>query len=1130
MALPSRPLILGGLALALVALAGLATMLLGDDGQDPPLPQLAPPASAARPPSATGAGGEPDAVAPPLTTPAAGPEPVVLASEPRREAPLTPYEAELAEARWIAGRVVFPESTPADEQVTITARGKRFAHGPLHSAVVSADGRFRVAFSKATKRAQLALEGRYLYLESLHAVDLEDRAGETLVEPLLGGRIHGSLVLPPGTSAEDAANLSGATVQLAGFEQVGANTWASTVSRRVTVAADLTFVLDAIPCGVRCDVECDPGPFVPALLEGVAVAAGAQTEIELRFRLGARVRGRVVRPDGSPVAEVSVGVSQDGYPQPWGADRLAKTDEHGTFDLRGIQPGEIFLSATEPETAPAAWGPEELADGEVREGVTLVLGAGSLIAGHVRYPDGAAPERAIVEITRIPKAETDEDDEAHGFIDPFEPPLTARADRDGRFEVAGLEPGPYTLRARATRTEPASSAGEKRKRSRWSAELVVDAGARDLVVTLSTGEAVAGRVVDDRGAPVPRFSVSASRVEHVFSYGPDVSTSVRDSADGSFRLEGLDPGEWEITAEADGNASRSARVQVPGAEPVTLTLPRTATVAGTVVDGSGTAIAGARVFAEALEADHAVSVFGPKANVETDASGAFRLTRVPSGAVQILATARGLAPGRVKVALAPNETRDGLCIVLSSVGSITGEVRTERGPGANLTVDVYGRDNDTSEETTTDPQGRFRFDHLGPGEYHLSVEDADAPAEGESWRPPDEELQATVVVAEGSTVHVVLGGAQEPRVRLFGRCSVDREPAAGAHLFVVSRGPDYRQPVQGECDADGSYELALGGPGVYAVHVSTEDGANRRLQVSVPDVSRHRLDIAFDTGAIGGRVTGPAGEPLGGIRVLAIEGSEWSQDAMSRGTASGGVTDAGGRFSISRLATGTWTVGAGGGFPRWPDEWDESGESDPSVETPYGCNVAHVTLTAGATADVSLELPLAGTLAGRVVDRAGAPIVEAEVYARGPDGRLLGGAEAVETSADGTYRFAGLPPGRITVLARKEYSASRGEHAVDVRSGDEGRADLVLEPATLVLVRTVDSAGAKLDAPIQVLGVGGRFPSGSAAFSDAAGQRVGPLPPGSYTIRATDAAGRSGEVQVSVAGEPEQRVELVLKN
>src|SRR4029078_5753610 len=102
---------------------------------------------------------------------------------------------------------------------------------------------------------------------------------------------------------------------------------------------------------------------------------------------------------------------------------------------------------------------------------------------------------------------------------------------------------------------------------------------------------MSGRVVDDLGNPVAKFTVTAiARGEP-----PDELSSPSEA--GEFVLGGLHDGAWEICAEAQDHSRSSVhRVVLPDeSEPVDLVLQRCAKVSGKVLLPSGEVASNARI-------------------------------------------------------------------------------------------------------------------------------------------------------------------------------------------------------------------------------------------------------------------------------------------------------------------------------------------------------------------------------------------------------------------------------------------------------------------------------------------------------------------------------------------------------
>ncbi|NMO20915.1 PDZ domain-containing protein [Pyxidicoccus fallax] len=252
----------------------------------------------------------------------------------------------------------------------------------------------------------------------------------------------------------------------------------------------------------------------------------------------------------------------------------------------------------------AAGGTEVLAGRVVDDSGTAVAGAG------VR----AVPPRNM----RLPGAE--------GTGTPVAETLT---DADGRFVLERLSPGRYDVFAgilgRVSTTAPG-----------------VEAGRRDLVLTLARGARLTGRVRDAQGAPVASFRLEMQQHKGPLEREYGATLTVVDP-EGRFTVEGLAPGTYTLRVGAHGLAPSAMQVSVaPDAKevgPVEVTLAPGARLEGQVVKaGGGGPISGARVQVEGgLYGASLATVF----DAMTDASGRFVLEGLAPGTLSLSVSARG---------------------------------------------------------------------------------------------------------------------------------------------------------------------------------------------------------------------------------------------------------------------------------------------------------------------------------------------------------------------------------------------------------------------------------------------------------------------------------------------------------
>jgi protocatechuate 3,4-dioxygenase beta subunit len=199
-------------------------------------------------------------------------------------------------------------------------------------------------------------------------------------------------------------------------------------------------------------------------LRTLAFDAAAPLRFVFTLAPGNTVTGRVVDRDGAPVrgadVELLVGMSGASAKAPadksGGAKRNAcsrdTTRSDGRFALNFVSRGSYALAAREPHKGAAYREKIDLAADEDRALGDVVLRGDGVLAGTVRYPNGA-PARAV-ELWAIPdwiskqpdalaatalQAREQEHDDGLFYGE-------ATTDADGRFRFTGLRPSNYAMR------------------------------------------------------------------------------------------------------------------------------------------------------------------------------------------------------------------------------------------------------------------------------------------------------------------------------------------------------------------------------------------------------------------------------------------------------------------------------------------------------------------------------------------------------------------------------------------------------------------------------------------------------------------------------------------------------------
>jgi hypothetical protein len=177
---------------------------------------------------------------------------------------------------------------------------------------------------------------------------------------------------------------------------------------------------------------------------------------------------------------------------------------------------------------------------------------------------------------------------------------------------------------------------------------------------------------------------------------------------------------------------------------------------------------------------------------------------------------------------------------------------------------------------------------------------------------------------------------------------------------------------------------------------------------------------------------------------------------------------------------------------------------------------------------------------GTVVDGAGKPVGDAAVFVRDENGNLLERISLAATDPAGRFTYAGIGAGTYKVHARSATQVS-AEAVVSVREAQDSELRLVVDPGAVLLITLADEEGNAVDCSVTVTDEEGRQVNGNWSMADLMAlfqggafsskeQRVGPVPPGRYTIHAETAQGLSATRRVTVDDQAERKVNLKLKD
>ncbi len=633
--------------------------------------------------------------------------------------------------------------------------------------------------------------------------------------------------------------------------------------------ADGNFRLPRLnPGAYKPSVEADDAYGVAR--EQVVLGLGeTSAPIVIEAHPAALVEGTVVVTGGSFCPRGSVSLHDAAS----GRERGAEIEADGLARARGLLPGSYsvtvycagFISA---ET----YAPVIVADKPVL-GLRWDVSAGRKILGVVVTARGE-PVPAISVVAR-------------GKVDPSRPdapvPQNVVVDTDlrGRFELAGLRPGPYELRAfvkmnnaRATPSQPI--------------EVTLPEGQdlTDIRFSLPAAGQVRGEVRDVHGHPVARARVSLQ--------GPGRGPTVMTGDDGSFHAREAAAGEYRVTATRDGVKLRAPGTgddDVQGIK-VTVVADAVASVKLVVETGGGQLVGVVRDSGGGPVSDAFIEVsresesaVGPGSASRqwspvqrphlTDADGRFTVDELFPGRYTVRALRRGGGEAtREHVALGTD-----LTLTIAETGRLAGVV-TLAGRAAPEELTVILEDPGTGYRRTDQffrTGGAWGFAELPPGAYKLQLNAPEGDATTELALGPGEEksgvridlvgrvkLRGTVVDLDGApvpgvTIQVnteasfVWTDRAEPTTDAAGRFEVPAVPVGDVKILAFARGvADFSQAT-------------------ISTRISATTGG---LEVELPPirVARQRVKPGETTGDLGYaiKLAGPGEDPAASPPTVAL--------------------------------------------------------------------------------------------------------------------------------------------------------------------------------------------------------------------------------------------------------------------
>lgn len=651
------------------------------------------------------------------------------------------------------------------------------------------------------------------------------------------------------------APLSGARFELFRRSDVAA---ASASDGRVSLAIEL-----GGPSEEVLIIASHPGR--ATRFEKIVLDRGKTTELgDFVLEPGGTVAGLVVGQDGTPVAGATVLATKPEFadrlealrrqgPDRWLSGKLvpaATTDANGKFLVEGVPARSVRVWAGAEDTLYTCSDPIEIAAGEMRSDLRLVLeplAPDDVLEGVVLDPDGSPVAEANVIAYWN-----------GGFSSGGEGTST---DEAGRFRIRVREKTPHDLRVH----DP---------KARWPESILpgVRPGARDLELRFSEpGEFELH--VQSRGRAVSSFATRllSADGEHLLA---NADESVHE--DGRVRLR-VPPARFFVEVLARGHARGRLGPYEPSGVPASVECSVEALpgVRGRV-SADGHAIEGASLELHPFPppgtqviSDGFPTRLDPRVvdTVRSDAEGRFELTVREPGSYALVSEAEGLATTELSpIEIVPETGVDGLEVAMAHGGAIEGRVLVPSGRDPAGTIVGISRGDGYPQTARTNADGTFRFERLAPGRWNVTRAAREVRTRGESsmWSLATDASEApwNCTVAEGRTTRFDLDLRNEQACAVAAKVAFGDRPVEGWTLSIETS--EHSETTGAGLDEHGRARVEISRPGTYTLALRTAGAGfdarfNHRTELARGETGWN-LDVTV--GGIEGRVRAGTNERL----------------------------------------------------------------------------------------------------------------------------------------------------------------------------------------------------------------------------------------------------------------------------
>jgi protocatechuate 3,4-dioxygenase beta subunit len=829
------------------------------------------------------------------------------------------------------------------------------------------------------------------------------RAGLDPVKVAEGGVEPVTLVLRPGAAVSGSIHdrsgrgVAGWYVAARPSGQGGPALGPDSIGTEEATSPDGVFVIEGLTAGETYDLQAMGTAGLGPRKAGVIAPADG---VDLTVNGTGRIQGRVVDAEsGKAVPDFEVRYTPDAQGgmrfvmragpgrQRGPFEREAVHAEDGSFTIDDVPEGRWTVEAFAPGYESGTISGVTVSEGDVADDVEVRLSRGNVVSGRVLESRSGRPVLGATVRAELTG------EEGGGMrmvrLGGEGGELEALTDADGRYEIAGLAPGSWTLTAAHPDWSDATARVEV-KDAPAVADIRMGRGGTVAGAVLAGGRPVAGAQVVLRAAGDSGFRMSPGLL------GGGEQSAMTDDG-GRFRFERLSAGRYTVVASLRDQTSAPAEAVVTGddAQEVQLTLAEGARVRGVVSGLSEAQLIGVNVSASG--GDYFASV-------RTGAGGTFELTGVPEGSLSLRAMAGDPVLGSSRsaytaLAIAPGQTEATAEIVFEAGFRVDGHV-TRGGrpvPDAMVMANPELGGGRASGASRTDESGGYVIEGLQEGRYSIAAMSTDSAP-----------IRRSVTITGDTTVDL-----EAPAARLAGTVvgAESGRPLSDVGVRIEDGGAGARFVAMATTDSSGHFAFEDLEPRAYRVAFQKPAYQADTREIVASENADVRVELRRGDGIAVEARDGIFATPLRGLFVRVVDGSGSAAFAGSV------PLDGDGRGEVPALKPGSYELRA-----------ESSGYAPVHVPVVVPSPTVPLTLTPGGSLEIQVgpaTLALPEPFA-RLLDADGQPYL--------PNAFSVDGRIGLATAA---RRLDNVTPGRYVLVVS-------GGVRRDVTITEGGRAAVVL--------------------------------------------------------------------------------------